>query len=70
MNENENIILIIREINTTINNISTYPLNKNEILSVSSPSIEKPTLFQPRMIIRIPMKMMMTRINNNINNKN
>ena len=62
MIENENIILTIREINIPINNnVSTTPLNNNEILYVTAtPSIEIPTLFKPRMIIRIPMKMMMT----------
>jgi len=63
MNENENIILTIREINIPINNnVLTTPLIKTEILSV--PPLQQPieiqTLFQPRIIIRRPMKMTMT----------
>ena len=64
MNENENIILTIREINIPINNnvLTTHTLNETEILSV--PPLQQPieiqTLFQPRIIIRRPMKMTMT----------
>jgi len=67
MNENENIILTIREINIPINNnsnnvLTTHTLIKTEILSV--PPLQQPieiqTLFQPRIIIRRPMKMTMT----------